>query len=119
MNFLRKLFLGKLTDNNKNGIPDHAEVSTNDRDGDGILDHLEQSIDTNNDGIPDTEVSLQSDPFSRSTHLKVPSTLGKDPTGTLPDITTDMDGDGIPDHMDSHIDVNHDGIDDDIDFDIE
>ena len=119
MKFFRRIFLGKQADQDKDGIPDHMDTSENDRDGDGILDHLEQSIDANNDGIPDTKVSLQSDPLSRSTHLKVPSVLGQDATGTLPDITTDMDGDGIPDHMDSFIDADHDGIPDDIDFDVD
>lgn len=118
MAFFRKIGLGKQADMNRNGVPDHLETSVNDRNGNGILDHLEYIIDTNKDGLPDTQVFVQENPFSRMTGISTPGTFDLNRDG-LPDaFVTDMDKDGIADQFDNFIDINHDGFLD-IDFDID
>ena len=103
-------------DSDDDGIPDAVE-GVGDTDGDGTPDYLD--TDSDNDGIPDGEEESRVPPLSGTDSdgdgiddvLDVDQTGGTDQNGDGVDdalAPSDIDGDGVPDHLDA--DTDADGI---------
>lgn len=103
-------------DSDDDGIPDAVE-GIGDTDGDGIPDYMDP--DSDNDGIPDSEEENRIPPLSGIDSdgdgiddvLDVDQTGGTDDNGNGVDDAfepSDLDGDGVPDYLDSDSDA--DGI---------
>lgn len=103
-------------DRDDDGIPDAVE-GVGDTDGDGTPDYLD--TDSDNDGIPDSEEESRVPPLSGVDSdgdgiddvLDVDQTGGADQNGDGVDdalAPSDLDGDGVPDHLDA--DTDADGI---------
>jgi len=116
-------------DNDGDGILDIDE-GTVDSDGDGIIDALESNItDTDSDGVPDDQDSNNTDPSNDSDGDGIsnqeevrngtnPLNADTDGDGTsdADEGTTDSDGDGIIDALESNVtDTDSDGVPDDRD----
>jgi len=106
------------TDQDGDGIADVIE-GAGDTDGDGIPDFMDS--DSDNDGIPDSEEEMNQPPLTGNDTdndgiddaIDVDQTGGSDADGDGIDdafVTTDSDGDGIPNYLDP--DSDGDGIPD-------
>ena len=91
-----------------------APLASADSDGDGVQD--DKDADSDNDGIPDIvegagrDYSLDADEDNRP-DWRDPDALGfEDANGDGTDDRTDLDGDGVPNHLD--LDTDGDGIPD-------
>ena len=102
-------------DQDKDGIIDGQESETNDEDGDGTPDYMDE--DSDGDGIPDKKEAGDDDPLTLpvdSDSDGVPDYLDSDSDNNcISDVeegTNDADGDGIPNSSD--LDNDGDGISD-------
>lgn len=125
-------YLDTSLDEDKDGIPDIVEGAV-DSDGDGIADALD--TDSNNDGVPDhltlSGLDIDTDGDGIVDRFDVDQTGGTDSNGdgiddavTVPDsdadgrsdiLDPDLDGDGLPNFVESGasgVDSDGDGIDD-------
>lgn len=125
-------YLDSSLDEDHDGIPDIVEGGA-DSDGDGMINA--KDIDSNNDGIPDHLIvpglDTDSDGDGIPDRFDVDQTGGSDSNGdgiddaaAIPDsdsdgradtVDPDIDGDGLPNYVESGasgVDSDHDGIDD-------